>query len=206
MGVGERAGDPVYGCLDEMLEAAVWIGIVLSGVAVLGAIEFVRSRAFVKNRSFEIKSGLPIVGLLLLFLITGSVSVVFFFLYFLAAFWKFSLAIIFLVFIFLVVRIRKEQTLGALVAQTGTAAGKPTSPPTLFNRVATLAMEAAGAALLMVFLVPFAAGGFFLFRFYSGLLNAIGIGALNPVLPCVLILVTILIPYYFIMRWRRPPA
>lgn len=189
-----------------MLEAVVWVGVILGGVAVLGAVEFVRSRQFFKTHGEEIKAGLPIVGLILLLLITGSVSVVFFFLYFLAAFWKFSLAVIFLVFIFLVARIRKEQTLGALVAQTGPAAGKPTAPPTLFTRFATLAVEAAGAALLMVFMVPFAAGGFFLFRFFSGLVEAMGLGVLNPVLPCLLMLASVAVPYFFIVRRRPPPT
>ena len=188
-----------------MLEAAVWIGLILSGVAVLGAVEFVRSRPFFKAHGEDIKAGLPIVGLILLLLITGSVSVVFFFLFFLAPFWQFSLAVIFMVFVFLVTRIRKEQSLGALVAQPGPTAGEPRPAPTLFTRVATLAVEAAGAALLMVFMVPLAAGGFLLFRFFSLVMDMIGMGITNPVAPFLLLLATIILPYYLFIR-RRPPA
>ena len=188
-----------------MLEAAIWIGVVISGVAVLGAVEYVRSRPFFKAHGEDIKAGLPIVGLFLLLLITSSVAVVFFFLYFLASTWQFSLAIIFIVFVFLVARIRKEQSLGALVAQPGPAPGEPDAAPTLFARVATLAVEAAGAALLMVFMVPFAAGGFLLFRFFSILTEMMGMGNANPVVPFLLLLATIGLPYYLIIR-RRPPA
>lgn len=189
-----------------MLEAAVWIGVVLSGIAVLGAVEFVRSNSFFKAHGEDIKAGLPIVGLILLLLITGSVAAVFFFLFFLASFWQFSLAVIFLVFVFLVSRIRKEQSLGALVAQPEPAAGEPRGAPTLFTRVATLAVEAAGAALLMVFMVPFAAGGFLLFRFFALLLELMGMGAANPVAPFFLLLATIVLPYYLFIRRRQPPA
>ena len=112
-----------------MFEAGIWIAVVFSGVAVLGVVELVRSSAFVKAHGEEIKAGLPIVGLILLLLITGSVAVMFFFLYFLASFWQFSLAVIFMVFIFLVARIRREQTIGTLVAQPGNAGGERGSPP-----------------------------------------------------------------------------
>ncbi len=190
-----------------MLEAAVWIGVILSGVAVLGAVEFVRSRPSIRAHGEAIRSGLPIVGLFFLLLITGSVAMLFFFRFFLASFWQFSLAALFLVFVFLVMRIRKEQSLGALVVQPGQAAGEEGAPPTLLGRVAALAVEAAGAALLMVFMAPFAAGGFLLFRFYNIVLGMMGLA--SPLLAGVLLLATIALPYYLFIRpfiQRRPPS
>ena len=189
-----------------MLEAAVWIGVILSGIAVLGVVEFVRSNSFFKAHGEDIKANLPIVGLILLLLITGSVAAVFFFLYFLASFWQFSLAVLFMVFVFLVSRIRKEQSMAALVTQPGPATGEGSAPPRLFTRVATLAVEAAGAALLMVFMVPLAAGGFLLFRFFGLMMELMGMGAANPVAPFFLLLATIILPYYLFIRRRQPPA
>ncbi len=184
-----------------MFEAGIWIAVVFSGVAVLGVVEIARSSSFLRARGEEIKSGLPFLFLALLVLITGSVAVLFFFLYFLASVWQFSLAVLFMVFIFLVARIRREQSLGALVAQPGTASGHQGAGQTLFIRVATLAVEAAGAAMLMVFMVPFAAGGFLLFRFFGILLETIGIT--SPVFPLLLVIATIVLPYYLIIKRRN---
>ena len=74
-------------------------------------------------------------------------------------------------------------------------------PPTLFNRMATLAVEAASAAMLMIFMVPFAAGGFLLFRFYGIVLDAIGLT--SPVFPLLMLIATIVLPYYLIIKRRR---
>ena len=57
----------------------------------------------------------------------------------------------------------------------------------------------------MVFMVPLAAGGFLLFRFFSLVMDMIGMGITNPVAPFLLILATIILPYYLFIR-RRPPA
>lgn len=101
-----------------------------------------------------------------------------------------------MVFVFLVARIRKEQSLGALVAQPGAA----TAAPTLLTRFATLAVEAAGAAMLMVFMVPFVTAGFLLFRFFGIIMEAMGIG--GPIFPLVLVLAFFFLPYYLIFRRR----
>lgn len=185
-----------------MFEAGIWIAVVFSGVAVLGVAELVRSSAFMRARGEEIKAGLPFIFLVLLILITGSVAAVFFFLYFLAPIWQFSLAVLFMVFVFLVARIRKEQTIGTLVAQPGNAGGERGAPPTLFTRVAVLAAEAASAAMLMVFMVPFAAGGFLMFRFFGIVLEAMGIT--SPVFPLLLVIATIFVPYFLFIRRRTP--
>ena len=195
-----RIGDSTHGCQGEMFEAGIWIAVVFSGVAVLGVAELVRSSAYLRARGEEVRSALPFLFLVLLVLITGSVSVVFFFLYFLASVWQFSLAVLFMVFIFLVARIRKEQTMGTLVAQPGNLGGEGGTPPTLFNRVATLAVEAASAAMLMVFMVPFAAGGFLMFRFYGIIMEAIGLS--SPVFPLLMVVATIVLPYYLIIKRR----
>ncbi len=186
-----------------MLEAVIWIAVGLGGVALLGAIEFARSNSVLRTHLEELRAGLPIVALFLLIIITGSLAVVFFFIYFLGTFWQFSLAVIFMVFVFLVFRIRKEQSLGALVAQPGPVSAEGGAMASLFGRVATLAVEIAGAAMLMVFMVPVAAGAFLIFRFFEACLGMIGIE--SPLFALVLLLVTIIVPYYFIIR-RRPPT
>ena len=199
-----RAGDQVRGCNDKMVEAAIWIGVVVCGVAALGVVEYLRNNSFIRAHGEGIKAGLPFLFLVLLILITGSLSVFFFFLYFLAGIWKFSLAVVFLVFIFLVARIRKEQSLGALVAQPGALSGEGGATPTLLTRVATLAVEAAGAAMLMVFMIPFAAGGFLLFRFFGIILESMGIT--SPIFPLLLLIATIVLPYQLIIKRRSPPS
>ena len=186
-----------------MLEAAIWIGVVACGVVALGVIEYLRNSSFFRTHGEGIKAGLPFFFLILLILITSSLAVFFFFLYFLAPIWQFSLAVLFMVFVFLVARIRKEQTMGTLVAQPGNAAGRQGVPPTLFTRVAVLAVEAASAAMLMIFMVPFAAGAFLLFRFFGILLEAIGIT--SPIFPLLLLFATIALPYYFIIKRRTQP-
>ena len=173
-------------------------------MAALGIVEYLRNSSFFRAHGEGIKAGLPFFFFALLILITGSVSVFFFFLYFLAAVWKFSLAVIFLVFLFLVARIRKEQSLGAMVAQPGAASGEGGAAPTLFTRVATLAVEAAGAAMLMVFMVPLAAGGFLLFRFFGIVMESMGLT--SPIFPMLMFLVTIALPYYLFFRRRTPPT
>ena len=183
-----------------MVEAAIWIGVVVCGVAALGVVEYLRKLPFFKVHGEGIKAGLPYIFLVLLILITGSVAVFFFFLYFLESVWQFSLAVIFMVFVFLVARIRKEQSLGALVAQPGTALGDRGAAPTLLKRFVTLAVEAAGAAMLMVFMVPLAAGGFLLFRFFGLIMEAMGIN--SPIFPLLLVLAAIFLPYYLIIRRR----
>ena len=198
-----RTGDPAPGCHDEMLEAVVWIGVVLSGIAVLGVVECVRSNSFFKAHSEEIKSNLPIFFLILLTLITGSIAAVFFFLFFLGSVWHFALVAIAAIFVFLLVRIRKEQSFEALVVQPQPAAGEHGATPRRFTRVAVLAVEAASAALMMVFMVPLAAGGFLLFRFIRIVMEMMGLTA--AVWPYLFVLSVIFLTYYLITR-RRPPA
>ena len=183
-----------------MVEAAIWIGVVVCGVAVLGVFEYLRNSRYFRAHGEGIKAGLPFLFLALLILVTGSVAVVFFFLYFLASIWQFSLAVIFMVFVFLVARIRKEQSLGALVAQPGTAGADGGAPPSLLTRFATLAVEAAGAAMLMVFMVPFVAGGFLLFRFFGIIMETMGFS--GPIFPLILVFLTIFLPYFLIIRRR----
>ena len=196
-------GDPASGCHDEMLEAAIWIGVVLGGVAVLGVVEYVRSNSFFKAHSEEIKSNLPIFFLFLLTLITGSIAALFFFLFFLGSAWQFALAGVAAIYVFLLVRIRKEQSFGALVAQPEPSVGEQGATPRRFTRVAVLAVEAVSAALMMVFMVPLAAGGFLLFRFVKIVLETMGLTA--AIWPYLFVLSVIFLTYYLVTR-RRPPA
>ena len=57
--------------------------------------------------------------------------------------------------------------------------------------------------MLMVFLVPIAAGAFLIFRFFGVCLGMIGLN--SPLFALLLLLLTIVVPYYFMIR-RRPPA
>lgn len=177
----------------------------MSGVAVLGVVEYLRSRSFFKTHSEEIKSGLPILFFFLLVLITGSVAAVFFFLFFMGSFWQFALVAVAAIFAFLLMRIRKEQSFGALlVVQPEPAAGEHGAMPRRFTRVAILAVEAASAALMMVFMVPLAAGGFLLFRFIKIVLDMMGIT--TAILPYLFVLVVIFLGYYLFTRRRPPPS
>lgn len=187
-----------------MLEAAIWVGVLLSGVVVLGVVECVRSNSFFKTHSEEIKSNLPIFFLFLLTLITGSVAAVFFFLFFLGSVWQFALIAIAAVFVFLLVRIRKEQSFAALVAQPGPSAGEHGAGSRRFTRVTTLAVEAASAALMMVFLVPLAAGGFLLFRFIRIMMETMGVT--SAIWPYLFVLSVIFLTYYLFTRRRAPPS
>ena len=53
----------------------------------------------------------------------------------------------------------------------------------------------------MIFMVPFAAGGFLLFRFFGIILAAIGLT--SPVFPLLLVIATIVLPYYLIIKRRN---
>ncbi len=198
-----RTGDPVSGNHDEMLEAAIWIGVALSGVVLLGIFEYLRSNSFIKAHGEGIKAGLPTAFVILLLVIAASVAALFFFLFFLAAFWINGLIVIGIIFVFLVVRLRKERSLGALVAQPRLGAGERGTAPSLYLRAATLAVEAAGAALLMVMLVPFAAGGFIFFWCLRLLLDTMGI--VNFVSAGLLVLGAIFLAYYLWSARRRQP-
>ncbi len=198
-----RTGDPASGCHDEMLEAAIWIGVVLGGVAVLGVVEIVRSNSFFKAHSEEIKSNLPIFCLFLLTLIAGSVATLFFFLFFLESVWQIALVGIAATFVFLLVRIRKERSLGALVAQPEPSAAQQSAMPRRFTRVAVLAVEAVSAAVMMVFMIPLAASGFLLFQLFKIVMETMGITTV--MLPYLFVLSIIFFTYYLVTR-RRPPA
>ena len=199
-----RTGDLASGCHDEMLEAAIWVGVLLSGVVVLGVAEYVRSNSFFKTHGEEIKSNLPIFFLFLLTLITGSVAAVFFFLFFLGSVWQFALIAIAAIFVFLMVRIRKEQSFAALVTQPGSSGGGQDASSRLFTRVAIFAVEAVSAALAMVFMVPLATGGFLLFQFIKIIMETMGIT--TAIWPYLFVLSVIFLTYYLVTRRRAPPS
>ncbi len=66
-----------------MLEVAVWIGVVVVGLAVLAFLEVLRSNSFIRAHHEEIRMALPMVALCALASIAGAMAVLFFFRFFL---------------------------------------------------------------------------------------------------------------------------
>ena len=186
-----------------MLEVAIWIGVVLFGLAALGVVEYVRSNSFIRTHRGEILAALPIAALMLLALVTAAISMLFFFLFFLADFWQYGLIAIGAIFVFLVTRFRKENLFSGLMV-------RPTPPPAAglmsgdgrFRRAAAFAVTASGAALLMAFMIPFAATGFILFRFLRILADSMGLAYF--IVAALLAAGVAALLYRRIIR-RRPP-
>ena len=178
-----------------MLEAAIWIGIALSGLAVLGIIEYARSNSVIRAHGEAIKAALPIAALFLLGFITAAVAVLFFFLYFLSDFWQYALIVGGAVFAFLFLRIRRNWSQFTLAPQPERAQAAATG---LFPQLGTLALQAAGAAAVMVMMVPVMTGGFLLYMFLSHIAGSV-IGYL------LLIFVAVLAAGYLLTRRRAPP-
>ena len=74
-----------------MLELAIWIGIAVCGVALLGAIEFIRAKGIIRVNKAALRSFLPIAALMLLMGVAGAMAVLFFFLFFLSDYWEYAL-------------------------------------------------------------------------------------------------------------------
>ena len=71
------------GSHDDTLEVAVWIGVVVVGLAVLAFLEVLRSNSFIGAHRGEIWMALPTVALCALASIAGAGAVLFFFRFFL---------------------------------------------------------------------------------------------------------------------------
>ncbi len=184
-----------------MFEAAIWIGAVLFGLAGLGVIEYVRSNSTIRAHGETIKAVLPTLALSLLLLITGGLAMLFFFLYFLSGFWQFGIIIGVIIYVIIVLRIRQTQMHGALVAQPDLVGREQGASSTLFHSVASLAVQMAGAALFLLFMVPVFTG---LYLFGFVLVHAAQ--ALAAFWPHVLlVLATIGLGYYLLGRRRTPP-
>ena len=186
-----------------MLEVAIWIGVVLGGITALGVVEYIRSNSFIKAHRGDLLAALPIAALALLVFIAAAVSMLFFFLLFLADFWQYGIIAIGAIFVFLVMRIRKENPFRGLMLQPRGAVGEGAAPAGRIRRAAAFAMDASGAALLIALMIPFAATGFILFRFLRILADSMG--AVNFIAAALLAAVVALFLLYRIIARRRPP-
>ena len=98
------------GSHDDMLEVAVWIGVVVVGLAVLAFLEVLRSNSFIGAHRGEIWMALPTVVLCALASIAGAGAVLFFFRFFLGDVWQYALPVAIYTFVLLVWRIWQQQS------------------------------------------------------------------------------------------------
>ena len=187
-----------------MLEVAIWIGVVVSGLAALGLVEYLRANSFVKTHRGAILAALPIAALSLLAFVAAAIAMLFFFLFFLADFWEYGLIAIGAIFVFLMTRFRKENLFSGLLVRPMPAAAGPLTPGGRLRRAAAFAVTASGAALLMAFMIPFAATGFILFRFLRILADSMGLAYF--VLAALVVAGAALLLYRRIARRRGPPS
>ncbi len=184
-----------------MLEIAIWIGLVLCGLAVLGAVEYVRAKRLIRINSEAIKSVLPVAALMLLMAIAGSMAVLFFFLFFLSDHWEYALVFGTLLFAFLVVRIRGEQSFFAPASQGEMGRPEPEAKKGPLTEVSSLAMQVGTAAAILVMMVPVLTGGFLVYMFLNFIAGKI-IGGWVVLFP---LLAIISLAIYWRIRKRSSP-
>ena len=145
-----------------MFEAAIWIGVALSGLALLGMVEWVRSRSIIRNNGEAIKAAMPIAALLLLGFIAGAVAALFLFLFFLADYWQYALIIGAGVFAFLFLRIRRNwsEFMPSLWDANPDATG-------LFPQISVIVLQAASAMVALFMMMPALTGAFLLYMLVS---------------------------------------
>ena len=186
-----------------MLELAIWIGIVLCGVASLGVVEFIRAKRLIRINAAVLKTVLPIAALMLLMGIAGAMAVLFFFLFFLSAYWEYALIFGGLLFAFLVVRIRSERSFFAPASQGELAGTEPEERKGAIPGIAGLAMQIGTAAAILVLMVPVLTGGFLIFMFLDYIAGKIA-GGWPVLLPIVA--VVSLMTYFMVRRRISPPS
>ncbi len=181
-----------------MLEAAVWIGIALCGLAVLGIFEYVRTRAVIKANSKAIKEALPIAALGFLGFIAGSVATLFFFLFFLVDFWQYALVVGGIAYVLLFLRIRRNWSEVVGVPQSGLMEQGRVPTPGMFPQIGAVVLQAAGAMAVLFMMLPVLTGGFLLYMFVSRVTG--------PVIANLLLAVAALcLAGYLYSRLRTPP-
>ena len=181
-----------------MIEAAIWTGVALAGLALLGFFERVRASSFVRTNSETIKAALPIVALALLGFIAGSVATLFFFLFFLVDFWQYALAVGGVTYVLLFIRIRRNWSEVAGVSQAGLVEQVQVAAPGLFPQIVTLAMQAAGAMAILFMMVPVLTGGFLLYMFVSRVTGSV-------IANMLLAVAALSLTGYLYSRLRTPP-
>ena len=181
-----------------MLEAAIWIGVVLAGLVLLVVFERVRSSSFFRANSEAIKAALPLVALALLFFIAGSVAMLFFFLFFLVDFWQYALVIGGVTYALLFIRIRRNWSEVAGVPRSGLVEQGQVATPDLFPRIGKVILQAAGAMAVLFMLIPVLTGGFLLYMFVTRITG--------PLTANLLLAVAALsLTGYLYSRLRAPP-
>ena len=184
-----------------MLELAIWIGIAVCGVALLGAVEYLRAKGIIRFNKAAITAVLPIAALMLLMGVAGAMAVLFFFLFFLSDYWEYALIFGGLLFAFLVVRIRGERSFFAPASQ-GDVAG-PEGEERTGTDATNFAMQVGAAAAIVVMLVPVLTGGFLIYMVLDFIAGKIAGGW--PVLLPILAVLSLMTYYMIRRRISRPP-
>ena len=156
-----------------MLEAAIWIGVVLTGLVMLAVLERVRSSSFVKANGDAIKKSLPMVALGFFAVLAGSIAYLFFFLYFLADFWQYALVVGGMAFFFCFLRIRRNWSEFIGVSHSGLVDGQQEAATGMTPQIGTLVLQAAGAFALLFMMLPVLTGGFLLYNFVDRIVGSL---------------------------------
>lgn len=186
-----------------MIEIVIWIGIALCGVAVLGFAEFIRAKGLIRVSGETVRTFLPIAALMLLMAIAGAMAVLFFFLYFLSDHWEYALIFGGLLFVFLVVRIRRERSFFAPASQGDVAGADPDQEKAGVLGPFGLVLQVGTAAALLVMLVPVLTGGFLIYMVLDFIADKI-FGGWIVLLPIIAVLS--FATYWAIRRRISPPS
>ena len=184
-----------------MLELAIWIGIVLCGVAVLGLFEYLRVKRIIRINTQFLKAVLPIAALMLLLGIAGAMAALFFFLYFLSDYWEYALVFGGLLFAYLVVRIRADRSFFATASEPDVSGNEPEAAKNALEDTANLAMQIGTAAAILVMLIPVLTGAFLIFMVLDFIAGKI-VGGWPVLLP---ILAVISLAVYWRIRNKASP-
>ena len=156
-----------------MLEAAIWIGVALTGLVLLAVLERVRSSSFLKANGEAIKRALPFAFLAFFGVLAGSLAYLFFFLYFLADFWQYALVVGGMAFFFCFLRIRRNWSEFLGVSHSGLEDGQPEATTGSTPQIGTLVLQAAGAFALLFMLLPVLTGGLLLYNFLNQVVGSV---------------------------------
>ena len=182
----------------KMLEAAIWIGVALAGLALLAVFERLRSSSFMRANSEAIKSALPIAALALLVFVAGSVATLFFFIFFLIDVWQYALVIGFVTFVLLFIRIRRNWAEFAGVTRSGTVQRERPETSGLFPQIGTLVLQVAGAMTVLFMLLPVLTGGLLLYMFVTRITGSL-------IANLLLAVAALCLTGYLYSRLRTPP-
>lgn len=150
-----------------MFDAAIWIGVALFGLLLLGIFERVRTSSFIRANGETIKAYLPIAALAFLGFLAGSIAYLFFFLFFMADIWQYALIIGGVTFAFLFLRIRRNWSEFARGSRTGLLQQHSAAASGLFPQISTLVLQAAGAMAVLFMMLPVLTGICLLYNFVT---------------------------------------